>query len=148
VAEALMRYQNFDQVIELIRARRDMKLLVDVEGSLRLAKYTPGRVEFQPTNNAPKDLATRLSQKLQVWTGARWAISVVSEGGGDTIYEVKSRERDDMQGRALQHPLVKSVMELFPGAEIRDIRQPEDLTEGAVEYLEEVEDEWDPFEDE
>jgi DNA polymerase-3 subunit gamma/tau len=147
VNEALMRFQNFEQVVELIRARRDMKLLVEVESTLRLAKYTPGRIEFQPTETAPKDLAPRLQQKLKVWTGAVWTISVVSEGGGETIYEVKTRERDDMQGRALQHPLVRSVIELFPGSEIREIRQPEDLLEGAVEYLEEVDDEWDPFED-
>ena len=38
-------------VRELIRANRDVRLLVEVETTLRLAAYQPGRIEFVPTDN-------------------------------------------------------------------------------------------------
>ena len=45
----LSDYPDFDSVVALIRARRDMTLLVEVETNLRLVRYSPGRIEFQPT---------------------------------------------------------------------------------------------------
>jgi len=147
--QALARFERFDQVVDLIRARRDMKLLVEVETYLRLAKYSPGRIEFQPTDSAPRDLASRLATRLQSWTGVRWGVSVVSTGGDATILEVRNLERSDMQGKVLQHPLLQAVMAQFPGAEIRDIRSLEEVTvdpEATLE-LEMLGEEWDPFED-
>ncbi|MFN7597596.1 MAG: DNA polymerase III subunit gamma/tau, partial [Cereibacter sp.] len=69
--DAVARLVTFDQVVALIRDKRDMKLLVEVENSLRLVHYAPGRIEFQPTADAAPDLASRLSQRLQSWTGTR-----------------------------------------------------------------------------
>jgi DNA polymerase-3 subunit gamma/tau len=44
--------------------------------------------------------------------------------------------------------LVQAVMAAFPGAKIAEIRSAEELVQAAaVEALPEVEDEWDPFED-
>ncbi|MGB3553470.1 MAG: DNA polymerase III subunit gamma/tau, partial [Jannaschia sp.] len=78
---ALGRFQTFAQVVDLIRANRDVKLLVEVEGGVRLVRYAPGRIEFEPAPDAAADLAQRLGGRLQGWTGVRWAVSVVSEGG-------------------------------------------------------------------
>ena len=146
---ALARYARFEQVVELIRANRDVKLLVEVETCLRLVSYSPGRIEFEPTEAAPRDLAARLGQRLQGWTGARWAVSVVGGGGGKTIAEERDADRLALETEAKQHPLVKAVFDAFPKAKITDIRTPETIArEAAVEALPEVEDEWDPFEEE
>ena len=83
--QALAHYPSFDHVVELIRANRDVKLLVEVETTLRLAAYQPGRIEFVPTDTAPRDLAQRLGSALQRWTGNRWAVTLVNEGGAETI---------------------------------------------------------------
>lgn len=148
-AQALARFARFDQVVDLVRARRDMKLLVEVETYVQLVKYSPGRIEFQPGDAAPPDLASRLAGRLQGWTGVRWGVSVVSSGGAATILETRNAERSDMQGKVLQHPLLQAVMAQFPGAEIRDIRSLEEITADPDEALEmEMQDEdWDPFED-
>jgi DNA polymerase-3 subunit gamma/tau len=145
---ALARFATFPQVVELIRHKRDVKLLVEVETNLRLARYSPGRIEFVPTDNAPHDLAQRLGARLQSWTGVRWAVTVVNTGGAKTIAEVRDADRLVAEAKAREHPLVQAVFEAFPGAKITGIRSPEQLQAGAeVAYLPEVEDEWDPFED-
>lgn len=146
--DALARYNRFEDVVALIRSHRDVKLLVEVEGSLRLASYSPGRIEFAPTETAPRDLAARLSQRLQSWTGVRWAVSVVAEANAPTIAETRDAEKLEMEREALDHPLVAAVFAAFPKAKITEIRTREALTqEAAIEALPEVEDEWDPFED-
>ena len=146
--QALARYPTFDHVVELIRANRDVKLLVEVEGCVRLAAYQPGRIEFTPTSNAPADLAARLGGALQRWTGNRWGVSVVNGAETSTIAEIRDAEVLAIKAEAAEHPLVKAVFDAFPGARIEEVRTPDQIAaEAEVEALPEVEDEWDPFEE-
>ncbi|RSK32835.1 DNA polymerase III subunit gamma/tau [Rhodovulum iodosum] len=145
---ALAHYASFDHVVELIRANREPKLLIDVETGVRLVSYSPGRIAFEPTSDAPRDLAARLSDRLKAWTGYRWAVSVEATGGGPTIAETRDAERLSLEAEAKEHPLVRAVFDAFPKARITDIKTPDALTQAAAaEALPEVEDEWDPFED-
>ena len=145
---SLARFPTFEHVVELIRSNRDVKLLVEVEGCVRLANYQPGRIEFVPTDNAPSDLAQRLGSKLQAWTGNRWAISVVSEGGQDTISEKNDAADLALKAKASAHPMVQAVMLAFPKSKITEIRTQNDIIARAqADALPEVEDEWDPFEE-
>ncbi len=145
--DALARFGSFEQVMGLIRANRDVKLLVDVENGLRLVSYSPGRIAFEPSARAEPDLAQRLQARLRAWTGARWAVTIEA-GGAETIAETRDAEDARMRAEAADHPLVQSVLAAFPGAEISAIRSHEDIAaEAAEEALPEVDEEWDPFED-
>jgi DNA polymerase III subunit gamma/tau len=147
-ATAPVTQASFDAVVALIRENRDMALLVEVETQLRLARYSPGRIEFEPTPDARPDLAARLAQRLQSWTGHRWAVTVVNEGGGATIAEQQQKRQLAAEDEARTHPLVAAVLAAFPDARITDIRTPETapVAAAAESALAEVEDEWDPFE--
>ena len=148
VDAALARFPTFNHVVELIRANRDVKLLVEVETTLRLAAYQPGRIEFVPTENAPRDLAQRLGHRLQGWTGNRWAVTIVNDGGGETIAEVTDAKKNALVAEVKEHPLWQAVISAFPKASIENIRTPEQIAAEAVkDALPEVEDEWDPFEE-
>jgi DNA polymerase-3 subunit gamma/tau len=145
---ALARFPTFDHVVELIRANRDVKLLVEVETTLRLAAYQPGRIEFTPTDAAPRDLAQRLGHRLQGWTGNRWAVTLVNDAKSKTIAEVRDAKDLALRADAEAHPLMMAVLAQFPKARITNIRTPEQIAAAAVtEALPEVEDEWDPFEE-
>ena len=146
---ALARFPTFDHVIELIRANRDVRLLVEEEGGVQLVSYQPGRIEFCPTETAPQDLAQRLGSALQRWTGNRWGVSVVSEGGAPTIAAKRDAADMELKEEAARHPMVQAVQAAFPGAAITNIRTVEDqVAEAEAEALPEVDDEWDPFEEE
>ncbi|WP_415182606.1 DNA polymerase III subunit gamma/tau [Phaeovulum sp.] len=145
---ALARFSQFDDVVELIRRMRDVKLLLDVEGHLRLVRYSPGRIEFEPTPDAPRDLAANLAARLQGWTGVRWGVCVTNSGGGETLLETRNADRRAAEAEAMENPLVQAIFAAFPGAKIDDIRTPEALNlQASFDALPEVEDEWDPFED-
>ena len=147
-AETLAHFARFEDVLELIRHHRDVKLLVDVETSLKLVSYSPGRIEFEPTEKAPRDLAQRLGSRLQTWTGQRWAVSI-GTNGASTIAELRDAAALGLKEQAKAHPLVQAVLVAFPKAQISDIRTAKDIAaEAQIDALPEVEDEWDPFDDE
>jgi len=145
---ALAHYPTFEHVVDLIRAHRDVKLLVEVETNVRLVSYRPGRITFQPTGNAPQDLSQRLGAALQRWTGNRWGVSIVNDGGAETIAEQRDAADTALRDEASRHPLVQAVLSAFPKAQITSIRTEADIAaEAGAEALPEVEDEWDPFEE-
>jgi len=142
------RFAQFEDIVALIRQMRDVKLLVDVETHLRLVRYSPGRIEFEPTQDAPRELAATLASRLQSWTGSRWGISVTNAGGGETIAEARSAERREAEQIALENPVVKAIFAAFPEARFEDITSVQSPDEEAqIEALAGVDDEWDPFED-
>jgi DNA polymerase III subunit gamma/tau len=147
----LQVYATFPQVIDLIRQKRDILFLNEVEMGLRLVRYSPGRIEFEPAPGAKPDLAARLGQRLQGWTGARWGVSVVASGGAPTLAELRDRELAEVRSEAEGNPLVQAVFSAFPGARIAEVRSPETITAAAAEAAlpvaePEVDDDWDPFE--
>ena len=159
--DALAGFPDFESVIALIRRMRDMRLLLDVENHLRLVRYAPGRIEFNPTEDAPRDFAQRLAERLRGWSGGqRWAVVVVSEPGQPTMRDQALAREAAARARAMENPAVQAIFAAFPGAKITRIRpappppavekpagedtSPHELTEGPVAEVEE----WDPFEDE
>ena len=131
----LARFKTFEDVLALIRRNRDIRMLVEVEGGIKLARYTPGRIEFEPAPGAAADLAGRLSRSLHTWTGVRWTVSVVSTGGAPTVAETRDRDRQDRLAAALDHPLVQAAMAEFPGASLTDVREPEDFETGDAQEI-------------
>jgi DNA polymerase-3 subunit gamma/tau len=72
----------------------------------------------------------------------------VSEGGQPTIAEVRDAEENALRAEAQAHPLMQAVLARFPKAKITSIRTAQELeAEAVAEALPEVEDEWDPFEE-
>ncbi len=145
-------YATFESIIELIRHKRDMLLLNEVESGVRLVRYSPGRIEFEPASGAKPDLAARLGQRLQGWTGARWGVSVVSSGGAVSIAEARTTELAQARAEAAENPLVLAILTAFPGAKISEVRSPEAITAQAAEAAlplaePDLDDDWDPFEE-
>ena len=115
---------------------------------MRLVSYRPGYIEFTPTDLAPANLAQRLSNRLKEWTGIRWAVSVVQDGEAQTIIEKKERNAKELETEAYSHPIVKEALVQFPAARIVNVISRKKLEEeAAIQALEEVDSEWDPFEE-
>jgi len=153
-APSLAQFASFTDVLALIKSRRDLQLLVEVEKHIRLVSYAPGRIEFAPAANMTPEFVTRLKARLENWTGARWGISLVSESEESTIEERNDAHLAGLQAQVRAHPLVSAVFEAFSGAEIRNIvtDQVADFgNEGIVPIdSDDMDDDWepvDPFEE-
>ena len=73
---------------------------------------------------------------------------LVNDGGAPTVAEVRAAEENAKKAEATTLPMVQAVLAAFPKAKITEVRTAADLAQEAqVEALQEVEDEWDPFEE-
>jgi len=112
--------------IALLAAQNHAPVLkVHIENDVHLVRLEPGRLEFRPGPRAPRTLAGDLQQKLRDWTGTRWSVSVTSEGGAPTLAERKKNAKAARIESVMQAPMVRAVLDRFPGAEIIAVRDVE-----------------------
>ena len=129
--DALARFARFEDVVALIRERRDMPLLVAVEQGVRLVDYAPGRIGVALAEGAAADLPGLLARRLSDWTGARWMVSVAGASDAPTIAEVRAREQDATLAAAQENPVVAAALAAFPGATIKAVTPFAEIDAGA-----------------
>ena len=54
---------------------------------------------------------------------ARWIVTVSGEEGAPTLAEQSAQRKATLESEAAQHPLVRRVLEIFPGARIEVVRE-------------------------
>jgi DNA polymerase-3 subunit gamma/tau len=114
--------RTLEDMVALAAANNAPILRVALENYVHLVSLEPGRLEFRPHTRAPRTLAGDLQQKLKDWTGTRWAVSIASTGGAPTLAEQKQAIKTARFDHAAQEPMVRAVLDRFPGAEIVVVR--------------------------
>ncbi|MEI9995906.1 MAG: DNA polymerase III subunit gamma/tau [Rhizomicrobium sp.] len=120
-AAPAVQLRSFQDIIALLEPTSSLK--VNLEHNVHLVRMEQGRLEIRPTPKAPTTLAGDLSQKLFALTGIRWSISVSREAGEPTLAEQKRDAKAAKIESVTQEPLVRAVLDRFPGAEIKEVRR-------------------------
>jgi DNA polymerase-3 subunit gamma/tau len=103
--------------------KRDLPLKLALERFVRLVAFEDGRIDLALAPGAPQPLVNDLSRKLSDWTNRRWLVVLSSKEGAPTLRErAKARQAEVLTG-VRADPLVRAVLERFPGAEIVDVRE-------------------------
>jgi DNA polymerase-3 subunit gamma/tau len=120
---------RFEDLIALAAEKRDVALKAALERDVRLVRFEDGQLEISVLPSASKSLVGDLSRKLQAWTGKRWMVAVSSEEGAPTMRQQADTQKAELMRGVRSDPLVQSVLERFPGAEIVDVRRTEAVPE-------------------
>ncbi|UPG72952.1 DNA polymerase III subunit gamma/tau [Roseomonas gilardii subsp. gilardii] len=112
---------SFREVVALASGRKPM-LHAHLVHSVRLVSFGRGRLELNPTPQAPRDLAAQLTALLNEVTGQRWTVVLSNAGGEPTLAEQGKAVAAQARELAESHPLVQAVLAAFPGAKIEDVR--------------------------
>ncbi len=127
-AAPTVQLRSLEDIVALLEPTSSLK--VNLEHNVHLVRMEQGRIEIRPTPKAPTTLASDLSQKLLSLTGQRWSVSIVRDAGVPTLAEQKNSAKAAKFESAAQEPMVRAVLDRFPGAEILHVRTiaDEDIT--------------------
>jgi DNA polymerase-3 subunit gamma/tau len=112
------RLASFRDVTALVAERREAMLHAHLVHSVHVVRFAPPVIELRPQPEAPRDLAPRLAAVLAEATGIRWTIALSAAPGEATLAEQGSAADTARRSAAADHPLVRAIMEAFPGARI------------------------------
>jgi DNA polymerase-3 subunit gamma/tau len=115
--------QSFVELVELFDKRREALIRTHLWAHVHLVSFAPGHIEFRPAEGAPRDLANKLIQSLGEWTGARWTVAISQETGAPTLADDAAKRDGEMRNEVAAHPLVRAVLDTFPGATIAAVRE-------------------------
>jgi DNA polymerase-3 subunit gamma/tau len=123
IAEHAAMPQSFAEVVALFDSRREAVIAAHLKANVRLVSFEPGRIEIRPTDSAPSNLTNQLGPLLGEWTGSRWIVAVSQAEGAPTLAEAEAQRESALRNEVASHPLVRAVLETFPGAMIATVRE-------------------------
>jgi DNA polymerase III subunit gamma/tau len=112
------RLATFRDVTALVAEHRQAMLHAHLVHSVHLVRFAPPVIELRPKPDAPKDLAPKLMALLAELTGARWTVALSTAQGAPTLAEAGNAADAGRRAAAAEHPLVRAILEAFPGSRI------------------------------
>lgn len=128
--------ETFDEVIALADKMNERVLRANLISNVHLVRFKPGTIVFQPGKSMPREFSQELTRFLNDVTDRRWVVTVsLDEQGAETYQQRKNAMEASRLREVTALPFVQSVLEVFPGAEISEVRD----IGGHLDLLEEVE---------
>lgn len=141
--------RSVQDIVDLADRHNEIQFKLLVKEYVRPVSFKQGRIEFVPAEGMPRFFAHDISKMLREWTGERWTVTVVNEGGGATLREEEERAHAALLSDAEADPDIAKILNYFPGAKIVDVRvnkRDDDLDmtdDAAVEAIDEDNDQGD-----
>jgi DNA polymerase-3 subunit gamma/tau len=126
-APALATISSYKELIALAAAKRDVLVRLALEGQMRPVSFEQGRIEVALQDGTDPAIIATLSARLQAWTGQRWLVNVSSKPPeGLTLRQEQELKKEAAHAAAHEDPLVKAILDSFPGAKVVNVTVRED----------------------
>ena len=118
--------KDFDELIKLCNEKKELKLKYELETNVNLVSFADQRIEISFNENLDKDFVKELTFKLHEWTGQRWIIALSKKTGQLSKKQNIEVEKSKFIEDAKNNYFYKKILELFPDAELVDIKLKDD----------------------
>ena len=124
-----MNFSNYKDVVDFFLNKKEILLFNSLFSHVHLVNFQKGKIELNPNDNAPKDLASKVGSLLYEWTGQRWIIMMSQEKGEPTLEEQQERKKEEDLQEIMKESRVKEILNLFPDAKIIKLKNKGDKNE-------------------
>ena len=120
---------NFKEVADLFLQKKEILLFNNLFSHVHLVRFKKGRIELNPTENTPKDFASKVSHLLTEWTQEKWHILMTKEKGEPTLEEQNDEKKSRIISDLSNNERIKEILNTFSGAKIEEVKDKEDIDE-------------------
>jgi DNA polymerase-3 subunit gamma/tau len=142
--QSLPSPRSYLELVALAAEKRDVMLKIALEQKMRPVAFREKSIEVALVEGTDPAVIQTLSARLREWTGQIWGVSVSrSPASGPTMRDVKEQHHAAAKAEAVDDPLVKAILDKFPGAKVSVTLREEQIPDTAYEdaFFEEREDE-------
>lgn len=118
-------FVTFNSLADLVAfayKQNELMFAYNVEKFVSIVSYEQGKIEFFPVDGAPHNLAGEMVEKLRLWTGKKWIVTVVSQQGGQTLLQQARAYTEKLKQDMTRDPIVSAVLKAFPKSRIETVR--------------------------
>ena len=114
---------NFQELINLANQNKEIELKFDLERNVKLVSFKRGKIDISFNEKLNKNFIKNLTEKLLLWTGERWIISLSKNDNAKSIFEMNMEDKTNNIEEFKKSHIAKAIEELFPDAKLIDVQE-------------------------
>ena len=116
---------NFQDLINQANKEKEIELKYDLERNVKLVSFNKGTINISFNEKLNKNFIKTLTEKLLLWTGERWIISLSKNTDAKSIYEKNLEDKNNKIEEFKKSKIAQDVSKVFPDAQLIDIKDEE-----------------------
>ena len=116
---------NFQNLIEQANKEKEMELKYDLERNVKLVSFNKGKIDISFNEKLNKNFIKNLTEKLLLWTGERWIISLSKNTNAKSIYEKNLEDKSSKLEEFKKSKIAQDIKKAFPDAKLVDLIEEE-----------------------
>ncbi len=107
---------DFAALVALFRQHGESRLAHYLHDEVRLVAFAPPVLSLS-ASGLPRDVPPAIADRLEAWTGMKWQLGWLAEGGGNTLREIELAEGKALIEKMKSDPVIAALKAAFPAAE-------------------------------
>ena len=116
---------SFQDLIDQANKEKEIELKYDLERNVKLVSFNKGTIDISFNEKLNKNFIKNLTERLLLWTGERWIISLSKNTNAKSIYEKNQENKIKKLEEFKKSKIAKDIQKAFPDAKLIDLREEE-----------------------
>jgi len=116
---------SFQDLIDQANKEKEVELKYDLERNVKLVSFNKGKIDISFNEKLNQNFIKNLTEKLLLWTGERWIISLSKNSEAKSLYEQNQENKSNKFENFKKSNLAEEFEKAFPDAKLIDIQEKE-----------------------
>ena len=121
--KASVEIKSFQDLVNKAIVEKEIELKYDLERNVKLVSFNKGKIDISFNEKLNKNFIKNLTEKLLLWTGERWIISLSKNDNAKSIFEMNMEDKTNNIEAFKKSHIAKDIEELFPDAKLIDVQE-------------------------
>ncbi len=114
---------SFQDLIDHANKEKEIELKYDLERNVKLVSFNTGTMDISFNEQLNKNFIKTLTEKLLLWTGERWIISLSKNMKAKSIYEKNLEDKTNKIKEFKSSKIAQDIKTAFPDAKLVDFKE-------------------------
>ena len=116
---------SFQDLIVQANKEKEIELKYDLERNVKLVSFNRGKIDISFNEKLNKNFIKNLTEKLLLWTGERWIISLSKNADAKSIYEINQEDKSNKIEEFKKSKIAQDIQKAFPDAKLIGLKEEE-----------------------
>jgi DNA polymerase-3 subunit gamma/tau len=116
---------SFQNLINQANNANEIELKYDLERNVKLVSFNKGAIDISFNEKLNKNFIKTLTEKLLLWTGERWIISLSKNAEAKSVYEKNLENKSNQLKEFKKSKIALDIQKAFPDAKLVDLKEEE-----------------------
>ena len=118
-----IKISSFQDLIKQAHQEKEMELKYDLERNVKLVSFNKGAIDISFNEKLNKNFIKNLTEKLLLWTGDRWIISLSKNIEAKSVYEKNLEDKNNKIEEFKNSKVAQDFKKAFPDAKLINLKE-------------------------